>query len=520
MKLKNIRIAVATLALLAFGLAFLIKMDWAKQIAIWLTTTQFIPSLSEFIAGNHAAWGFLLIALATLLFGRVYCSFLCPLGIFQDVVIYVSGKLRRRRGKISAACVRHSKPWLQYPLLLLLAVSMVSGFALGVALLDPYSVFGRIAEQVFLPIFASLYNLGVTGLERCDIYAIAPIELPEWQALPFLCALALLALVMFMAATRGRGYCNDICPLGTFLGLLARCSVWRIRVADDCRQCNLCARSCKADCIDIEHKKVLHANCVACFNCLAACKFASLSYTPALPHKRQPQIPPATPPDGQRRRLLLHSLTGAVATVAGGWGLATRKQDELENLEFREPTPVLPPGAGDAEHYTSRCTSCYLCLAQCPTNVLRPAVLELGVAGMLQPVLDYRRGFCEYECNRCSQVCPTDAIRPLPLAQKKEVQIGVAKLYKKHCVVFKLKKDCSACSEHCPTQAILTKPYQDNLYAPHLNKQRCIGCGACEHVCPVNPKAIVVEGKLEHEPVPEKGPIEAAPEKKENDFPF
>jgi ferredoxin len=514
MNLKTFRITVATPVFVAFCLIFIIQEPWTLTIADYLTATQFIPSLIQFISGHWASLGFVAILVATLLCGRIYCSFLCPLGILQDVVIYLRKLLRRlSHSKPASARIKRSKTWLQYPLLLFMAVAMASGFLVGATLLDPYSVFGRIGEQCIKPVFASFYNLLVSILELYDIYALSAIEVLPWDTTAFVGAASLGLLVVLYAAVEGRGYCNNICPVGTFLGLLSRFSLWRIHISNKCKHCKVCAPACKANCLDLEHEEVVHENCVACFNCLAVCRFSALSYTRSGKRQPAPELPPAAP-DVSRRRFMLKSFTGLAGITgiaAGELALYAWHEDELEGMEIGESRPVLPPGAREVHSFTSRCTACQLCVAQCPGKVLRPAFLELGVAGMLQPILDYRRGFCEYECNRCSQVCPTKAIEPLPISEKKETQIGIAKLIEKECIVFKHKKDCGACAEHCPTHAVVMVPYENRLYAPQLNDKRCIGCGVCEHACPTNPRAIIVEGKLHHGPVPEKAPANELP---------
>jgi ferredoxin len=163
---------------------------------------------------------------------------------------------------------------------------------------------------------------------------------------------------------------------------------------------------------------------------------------------------------------------------------------------------VTPPGSLDIRRFTSRCTACQLCVVICPTQVLRPSLLDYGLSGGLQPRLVYASGACSYDCARCGEVCPTGAIEPLPLDIKRRVQIGRARFIEELCVVSVKMKACGACSEHCPTKALKMVPIagiEPGLTIPRLNEVLCIGCGACEHPCPVKPeKAIFVEALSQH----------------------
>jgi ferredoxin len=176
--------------------------------------------------------------------------------------------------------------------------------------------------------------------------------------------------------------------------------------------------------------------------------------------------------------------------------------------EGRENEPATPPGSHSREHFTSRCVACHLCVSRCPTNVLQPSVFEYGIAGLMQPVMDYSSGFCEYECNVCSQVCPTGAILPVTLEHKKLISIGTVQFIEDRCVVFTDGTACGACAEVCPTEAVHMIPYRGHVTQPETDIDICIGCGNCEYACPVEGgKAIYVEGKQVHELREERAPI-------------
>jgi ferredoxin-type protein NapF len=190
-----------------------------------------------------------------------------------------------------------------------------------------------------------------------------------------------------------------------------------------------------------------------------------------------------------------------------GINSSARSQDQKgvpvphKESTVKEPRnfPVCPPGAGSMEDFAERCTACSLCINACPNNVLQPAVMQYGIAGFMQPVMDYHRSFCTFNCTVCTDICPTNALKPLLLEAKKLTQIGKVFFIKDNCIVKTEKTACGACSESCPTKAVYMVPYEGNLVIPETNQDICIGCGHCEYACPVTPyKAIFVDGNPVH----------------------
>jgi ferredoxin len=172
-------------------------------------------------------------------------------------------------------------------------------------------------------------------------------------------------------------------------------------------------------------------------------------------------------------------------------------------VEINQKNAITPPGSFYLEHFNNACTACHLCVSACPTGVLRPSLFEYGIFGMMQPFMDYKTGFCHYECTKCSKVCPNGAILPLTIEQKQTTQIGVARFVRCNCIIFTDGILCSECSEHCPTKAIKmtpsTTPIVGEINIPEITPELCVGCGACEYACPVKPyKAIVIDGLPEH----------------------
>ena len=191
------------------------------------------------------------------------------------------------------------------------------------------------------------------------------------------------------------------------------------------------------------------------------------------------------------RRTFLTAAAALPAVALAGQGGGSAKP--------AKPRPVLPPGSKSLAHFQSRCTACHLCVANCPEQVLRPSVTAHGLAGFLQPYQDFNVSFCSYNCSNCSHICPTGAIQPITVDERRTVQAGVARFNPDLCVVKTKGTSCGACNEHCPTQAVHMVPWEKNLTIPEVDPELCIGCGGCEFICPVRPqRAIVVDGLPVH----------------------
>ena len=520
-RLKPVRVA---LSLLLFCLTTAAFLDFSGSLAPGfvkpLTYLQFLPSLVAFIvAPGIIAAGFLIVLAATILLGRVYCSSICPLGTLQDLVIAASRRARRLRRKRVFFKLTPPHHVIRYGVLLVAAAAPAAGGMILLALLDPFSTFGRIAANLGRPAFLAANNAAAYLLERLQSYGLNRVQLnPAAYPSVALAALAL-AVVGWLAARHGRLYCNTVCPVGTLLGLVSRFSLFKVRiVADDCINCTLCERVCKSACIDLIAMAVDMSRCVGCFNCFGACPTGGMAYTWRKEPKGRGRVARV---DGKKRRLLM---LGAAALT--GWSLGSAQKKPVEGSKpstvvVRREVPVAPPGARSIDRFTAACTACHMCVSVCPTHVLSPSFLEYGITGILQPRMDYQAGFCNYDCTLCGDVCPSGAIHPLILPVKKVTQIGTATFVKENCIVYAENTDCGACSEHCPTKAVSMVPYK-HLVAPEVKEEFCIGCGACEHACPTRPyKAIYVEGKRLHTVAKVREVITIPPPSpQEPDFPF
>lgn len=457
----------------------------------WLTRIQFIPAIS---AGSLLIIG--AIFLFTFLFGRIYCSSVCPMGVFQDIAAWFSKRLRLGKKKKRYA-YSPAKTKLRWIMLAFTIILYLLNLIVLLGLIDPYSAYGRIAVHIFKPIYLSINNLlasssffGSLHLYKVDVILLSVSSL--------LIAVFTFLIIGLLAWKNGRTFCNTVCPVGTVLGFVSKYALFKIRINDEkCNSCSICATKCKAACINSKEATVDYSRCVNCFDCLGSCKQDALSFSFQFGKKTQKDDVQAE--INQSRRLFL--ATTATTAVAIPTVFAQSKMNQLsgEKIVTRQ-TPISPPGAKGAEHLLMHCTSCHLCVSKCPSKVIKPAFLEYGIGGMMQPMMYYEDGFCNYDCTVCTDVCPNEALHKLSVDEKHRTQIGRVVFVEDICIVYTEGTNCGACSEHCPTQAVKMERYKDGLTIPVINPEICIGCGGCEFICPVRPhRAIFVEGNTIHQ---------------------
>ena len=489
MILKRIRRVLAAVVFLLITLLFLDFSGTLYHWFSWLAKIQFLPAV---LALNLVV--VVVLLLLTLVFGRIYCSIICPLGVMQDLISWLHGRVKKNRFSYSGE-IR----WLRYGLLGVFIVALVAGVGSLVALLAPYSSYGRIVANLLKPVYEAGNNVLAGIAEHYESYAFYHVDV--WiRSLPtFIISAATFVIVAILAWRGGRTYCNTICPVGTVLSFFARFSWLKIHFdADKCRDCSLCTKNCKASCIDFKSHSVDYSRCVVCGNCLDKCKFGALSYS----HSAKKTTTGNNPVDGSRRSFLVAS---AMASTAVALAQEKKKVDGgLAVIEDKvapaRQTPITPPGSLSAKNMAQHCTGCQLCVSECPNGVLRPST---DLLKLMQPTMSYERGYCRPECNRCSEVCPTGAIKPISHEDKSSIQIGHAVWVKKNCIPVVDGVECGNCERHCPTGAIQMVPLDENNeespMIPVVNEAKCIGCGACENLCPARPfSAIYVEGHEQH----------------------
>ncbi len=496
--LRKIRL---TTAILFFTIITLLFLDFSGTLHSWfgwMAKIQFLPAILALNVGV-----ILFLVILTLLFGRIYCSVICPLGIFQDIIAKIGKKGKKRPYSYSSA---HS--WLRYGVLAIFIAAIVLGISSFVALLEPYSSFGRIASSLFAPLWQWGNNLFAYLAERVDSYAFYGVDVWIKGGATFIVAIATSIVLIILAWRNGRTYCNTICPVGTVLGILSRYSLFRIAIdADKCNKCGLCSGNCKASCINFKEYKVDNSRCVTCMNCLEKCNRDAIGYKLSyVKSKAKVQVADNRQVSAEQineARRKFFSITALIATSSvikaqekrdGGLAVIIDKKIPDRN------TTLVPAGASGISNMHQRCTACQLCVSVCPSQVLRPSD---NLTTLMQPEMSYERGYCRPECTKCSEVCPAGAINLITTADKSSIQIGHAIWIKQNCVVLTDKVKCGNCARHCPASAIQMVPSDpensDSLEIPIVNIERCIGCGACENLCPARPfSAIYVEGHERH----------------------
>ena len=486
--LRKIRTILAAVFFVLITLLFLDFTGTLHHWLSWMAKIQFLPA----VMALNLVLVLTLIAL-TLIFGRIYCSIICPLGVFQDIL----ARFHRKKNKYS-----YSKEvrWLRYPVLVVFVIAGVAGIGSLFQLLAPYSSYGRIATMIFQPLWKLGNNLLAMVAEHYESYAFYSVD--TWmRSLPVLIIAAVTLVALFILAWRGgRTYCNTICPVGTILSFFARFSWLKISFDEDkCRNCSLCSKNGKAACIDYKTHTVDYSRCVVCGNCIDNCKFGALKYKAGKPVSKEKSNDAV---DASKRSFLLASVLVSSAALA-------QKKEKLmdgglaeieDKVAPKRQTPLTPPGSLSFDNLAKRCTGCQLCISECPNQVLRPSS---DLIHLMQPTMSYEHGYCRPECTRCSEVCPAGAIQKIDKPEKTSIQIGHAVWIKKNCVVLTDEVECGNCARHCPSGAIemvqLDPNDDESPMVPAINEAACIGCGACEYVCPSRPfSAIYVEGHEVH----------------------
>ena len=505
--LKRGRVVISLLLFVTITASFIYLFNRDSHGLFYLLKFQFVPSLLGLFTGGAIFFVFLMVL--TLLFGRIYCSTLCPLGIYQDVVTRVANRFKPKKKRM----LHYNKPfnWLRYGFLLVVGLFFTAGITYPLALLDPYSNWGRISNEIFGKSEQFIHN-GLSGIFPESVYYRV---FAYFSIGAFLFALAMLLMVTILSAFRGRLYCNTVCPVGSFLGLASKFALFRPVINTElCNNCKLCSMKCKSQCIDIENHTIDETRCVACLNCMSTCKKDAISYRFAW--KKRPlenEVVAKYNKEGRRRAILTMGVLGTAITArAFNWVSPIGKPTKI--------TGVVPPGAISLEHLKLKCTGCQACISACPNGIIRPAAMEYGIDGMFLPVIGFDHHFCAFDCNICTTVCPNGALIPHKVEEKKLIQMGVVRFDIEKCIPYTDGTDCGACDEHCPTKAVSMVPYGDGLRIPEVNTEICLGCGGCEYVCPVRPqKAITVEPLLVHAVA--KPPIIEEQEKVEvDDFGF
>lgn len=574
--LRKIRITLATVFWLLVTWLLVDFTGTAHVYLGWMAKVQLMPALLSLNVGVLI----FLLAL-TLLWGRIYCSVICPLGIMQDIISW----FRRKKFKYAYTQARTA---LRYGMVLFTGAALLLNLGWLAGLILPYSTYGRITGTIVAPLYKMGNNLLAQLAEHYNSYAVYEVDV--WLKSIGALAIAIITwgIIAVLAWRGGRTWCNTICPVGTLLGLLSRHALFRPVINKSrCNACGLCERSCKAGCINSKNHSIDLSRCVMCGNCMEACKKEALTLAKATepapsvasfgknaPRKgndnkpngakdagtraqNKPQnkpmaqskpedvvaasVPETTDAPNRKPRRRKPRTSGeentidsgrravlaSTALIAGAAVLRAQHKPKTTDGGYapiiKKTAPqrqhrITPPGSLSVRNLQSHCTACQLCVDACPNDVLRPST---RLSTFMQPEVSYERGYCRPECNRCSEVCPTGAIKPITIEERTATQVGHAVWVKELCIPAKEGKPCGNCSRRCPAGAIQLVPandkYRKNEHGrwigpdgkqmdgrlvpmiPVVNVEKCTGCGACENLCPVGPQsAIYVEGHDVH----------------------
>ena len=463
MNLRIIRILISfpVLVLFVFGLLYPGAL-FLDKFSSYLTDSQFIPSFIKLYKSGILGIALILIPIITIFFGRIYCSTICPLGTIQDCFILI-GKRRFKYYRI--------KPLYRYGIPLIAIVLFLVGIPLFLIEVESYSLAARLINTMT--------------------------NLPEGYYLlsfSFICFIAstfIIIVLLFMSIFFGRLYCNTLCPTGAILSLFSFSPLLSVRLnKNNCISCRKCETTCKAGCINSESHTIDSSMCISCFRCISTCNNKAVKY--GFKKRKRLVGNKCTPIETKKQFTRKDFLQ---LTAIGILGYSASKL-----IPFRIPKkiPFTPPGSKGLKHFTETCTACHICISKCPSKVLRPALYEYGIGGIMQTTLDFNVASCIYNCNLCSLACPNGAILPVSVKEKQKISIGTSAINKKICIVYKDKTACAACHEMCPTGAVYMI-HTNILPAPKVNNDICIGCGACQKACPTKPvKAIIVTARNIH----------------------
>ncbi len=442
-----------------------------------------LAALADLLApgpfGWRLLWPALLLLALTALLGRFFCGWICPLGTTLDGAGRLFG---RGEGPVRPVWRR-----VKYYLLIFLTAAALFGVQL-LGVFDPLSIFLRTLTVAFYPAWNLALNGAFEGLYAHLVPLLSPLadkayplfrdHLMAFHQPYFTLALftfALFLVLLLLEKVERRFWCKNLCPLGALLGLCSRGALLRREPSRRCQGCRSCAELCRSGAVTAEGRRP--EECLLCFDCTGFCPEEKVRF------RWKGEAPPGV--DLPRR--------GVLAALAGG--ILVAPVARIAPAEDRiEPYLLRPPGAVAEQEFLSRCIRCGECMKVCIGQALHPAFLQAGATGIWTPLLMARLGYCEYNCTLCGQVCPTGAIRRLPLEEKRKVVIGLAVFDKDRCLPFAKGEECLVCEEHCPTgekaivfdeRELFVAGETKRLKLPRVVEKRCIGCGICETRCPL-----------------------------------
>ena len=476
------RTLIQALSLLLFSVFFVFATyrlpNWLPA-DIYLRLDPLLGLTAVFAAREiigRALWSLIIIG-ATLVIGRFFCGYLCPMGVSIDFLDLLFFRKQKRPGLKKARHFRKVKVFL---LILFLSASL-TGFSLAF-LMDPLPLLTRFYTFVLYPLVITVANLFLDLLRPLfKIFGwvtVAHLHYP--QPVYYMSAVTLLIFGGIIALNRiaPRFWCRYLCPLGAFLSFISPLGLFKRRVNEDCNECLKCEKNCPMGAIGEDPRKTDLAECIQCRTCSDVCPQKAIAF-------------PASFSMGGEYDSVDFSRRGFVYSLAGGLGVGFLATQSPFTLQEGKHQLIRPPGAIPETDFLRTCIRCGECMKSCVTNTLQPCLWESGLSGLWTPRLDLRLAACEQNCYVCGKVCPTQAIRSLPLEEKTHAKIGTAVIRKETCLVWAQNKLCLICDEICPYNAIVFRPV-DGYRRPVVVASKCNGCGYCETRCPVRGESAIV----------------------------
>lgn len=486
--MENLRRVVQVLSFAAFVYLFVMtigRFDFDAKRNVLMSKAPIdtffridpLLGITTMVATRRVIWVMvaygLPIVLLTVLAGRFFCGWICPLGTALDAT---DTAFFRKRKRPTAASVLHfrSISRIKYYILagMLIAAAVGSQFAY---LMDPITIITRAFTFVIFPFVTLLTGAGVK-------LPYVPQDVQYFFRFNFLAAAILIGILAADAISR-RYWCRNLCPLGALLGLLSRFSIVRRIVKSDCIGCKKCITDCRMGAILDDPTQYQAPECIYCYSCTSVCPSLSTRIAPSVASEGY-----HAELDLNRRRVFQAAGLGVLVAALGRTNVAAKTI--RGTVKASSELLVRPPGALPEDEFVDRCIRCSECMKVCPTNGLQPALAEAGFEGIWTPVLVPRIGECTRQCNLCSQVCSSQAIQPFEIAEKTHIYIGTAVIDRSQCIAWNSNKQCLVCDECCSYRAVIWKKVE-GARRPFVEEHKCVGCGICENVCPIQPMAAI-----------------------------